>query len=65
MQFTSFVLFPNMKHLPTTYVVTQFHHTEWTETSCPSDSNGILSLLEDVNKTQRRSGNKPITVMCK
>ena len=50
---------------PTSFVVTQYQYTEWSEHSCPVNYENMLVLLEDLNKVQRSSGNKPITVMCK
>ena len=58
-------MFSSIQPLPNLFVVTQFHYTDWTEHSCPNNPTGILTMLEDLNKVQRNTGNKTITVMCK
>ena len=50
---------------PVSFVVTLYNFTEWREHSVPSAIPGVLTMLEDINKVQRTTGNKPITVICK
>ena len=58
-------MFSSVQPLAISFVVTQFHYTDWTEHSCPRNPDGVLTMIEDLNKVQHITGNKPITVMCK
>ena len=47
------------------FVVTQFHYEQWPEHDRPPNSAGLLNLVKSLNDAQRKTGNKPVTVMCK
>ena len=46
-------------------VVTQFHFTRWKAKEYPHHSASLLDLIQDVNRVQMNTSNKPIVVMCK
>ena len=46
-------------------VVTQFHFTRWKVKEFPQHSASLLDLIQDVNRVQMNTSNKPIVVMCK
>ena len=45
--------------------VTLFHFTQWKEKEHLRNNSSLLSLIEDVNRVQMNTNNKPIMVMCK
>ena len=45
--------------------VTQFQFTSWQEGKSPSRSTQLLDLLIQVQKIQRKTGNRTLTVHCK
>ena len=49
----------------TSFTVTQFQFTMWPEHETPPTISSIIELVDDVNVVQMRSGNGPMTVMCK
>ena len=51
--------------VPSPHPVTMFHFMCWPQYSIPQVTSTFLQLIEDVNRAQMSSGNKPITVMCK
>ncbi|XP_065904176.1 receptor-type tyrosine-protein phosphatase alpha-like [Dysidea avara] len=44
--------------------VTQFQYHGWIAHKPPSNSTGLISMLEEVQKVQRSTANKPIVVHC-
>ena len=46
-------------------VVTQFHFTRWKAKEYPHRSASLLDLIQDVNRVQMNTNNKPIVVICK
>ena len=46
-------------------MVTQFHYTTWPEHGHPTSTLPIIELMDMLTRVQMKSGNKPITVMCK
>ena len=52
-------------NLSPSFVVTQFHYTQWPENEAPNETASMLDMLEKVYKVQMNTGNKAITVMCK
>ena len=50
---------------PSSHPVTLFHYLRWPKHGIPRVTFALLQLIENVNKSQMSSGNKPITVMCK
>ena len=49
----------------TSFTVTQFHFMVWPERETPPITSSLIELVDNVNKVQMGSGNRPITVMCK
>jgi netrin-G3 ligand len=45
-------------------VVYQFHYTEWPRTGVPEQAEGLIDLIDQVNRKQHSAGNKPIVVHC-
>ena len=49
----------------TAFTVTQFHFLVWPEHETPPITSSIIELVDNVNRNQMRSGNRPMIVMCK
>ena len=49
----------------TAFTVTQFHFLAWPEIETPPITSFLIELVDNVNRNQMRSGNRPIIVMCK
>ena len=45
--------------------VTQFQFMVWPEHETPSLTSSLIELIDNVNKVQMGTGNKPMIVMCK
>ena len=45
-------------------LVTQFHFLQWPEGGCPDSATPVVELVNDLQRVQRQSGNRPITVHC-
>ena len=45
--------------------VTVFHYLSWSEDGRLEGKSTLVELIEQVNRKQMGSGNKPITVVCK
>ena len=45
--------------------VKHFQYTDWPEQSVPSSGSGIIDLIGQVQKWQRSSGDRPVTVHCR
>ena len=50
--------------VPDGIVITQFHHTKWSEKGETPVTSSILRLIDALIKTQISTGNQAITVMC-
>jgi len=48
-----------------THQVTQFHMHSWGPHKSPASNAGILAMIEEIQKVQRSTGNKPIVVHCR
>ena len=46
------------------FVITQFHHTEWSESGSPH-TGGLIEMMDLITKSQISTGNRPIAIMCK
>ena len=49
----------------TSFTVTQFHFLVWPEHETPPITSSLIDLVNNVNKVQMGSQNKPMVVMCK
>ena len=49
----------------TAFTVTQFHFLSWPEHEAPPITSSLIELINNVNKVQMGSGNRPMIVMCK
>ena len=49
----------------TSFNVTQFQFLVWPECETPPITSALLELVDNVNKVQMGSGNRPMIVMCK
>ena len=49
----------------TAVCVTQFQFLAWPENETPPNSSSLIELVENVNKVQMKSRNRPMIVMCK
>ena len=45
-------------------LVTQFHFLQWPDGGCPNSATPVVELVNDLQRVQRQSGNRPITVHC-
>ena len=45
-------------------LVTQLHFLKWPEGGCPDSATPVVELVNDLQRIQRQSGNRPITVHC-
>ena len=45
-------------------LVTQFHFLQWPQGGCPDSATPVVELVNDLQRVQRQSGNRPITVQC-
>ena len=44
--------------------MTQFHFLQWPDGGCPNSATPVVELVNDLQRVQRQSGNRPITVHC-
>jgi protein tyrosine phosphatase len=44
--------------------VVQFHVTDWPEDHCPESAQTLLMVIDELQRKQRQSGDKPTIVMC-
>ena len=51
--------------LKTAFTVTQFQFLVWKENEIPSIASHLIELVDNANKVQMGSGNRPMVVMCK
>ncbi|XP_011404665.2 PREDICTED: receptor-type tyrosine-protein phosphatase delta-like isoform X2 [Amphimedon queenslandica] len=49
---------------PETRVVHHFSFTSWPRSGAPSNGSGMIDLIDQVQKRQQQTGNKPILVHC-
>ena len=45
-------------------LVTQLHFLQWPQGGCPDSATPVVELVNDLQRVQRQSGNRPITVHC-
>ena len=55
----------NVAGVKTSFTVTQFHFMVWPEHETPPITSSLIELVDNVNKVQMGTGNRPIIVMCK
>ena len=48
-----------------TRVVYQYNYISWPRGSTPTDGAGLIDLIDQVNRKQQQTGNKPIVVHCR
>ncbi|XP_065904644.1 receptor-type tyrosine-protein phosphatase S-like isoform X2 [Dysidea avara] len=63
-EFTTGVFKVTDKKSNVTHQVTQFHMHSWGAHKSPASNAGILAMIEEIQKVQRGTGNKPIVVHC-
>ena len=51
--------------LKTAFTVTQFQFLVWKEDETPPITAHLIEMVDNVNKVQMGSGNRPMVVMCK
>ena len=51
--------------LKTAFIVTQFQFLVWKEDESPPIASHLVEMVDNVNKVQMGSGNRPMVVMCK
>jgi hypothetical protein len=51
--------------LRTAFTVTQFQFLVWKEDETPPITSHLIDMVDNVNKVQMGSGNRPMIVMCK
>ena len=51
--------------LKTAFIVTQFQFLVWKEDETPPITSHLIDMVDNVNKVQMGSGNRPMIVMCK
>ena len=49
----------------TSFTVTQFQFRVWSEQEAPPTTSSLIELIDNVNRAQMSSGNRPMIVMCK
>ena len=55
----------SLHRLKTAFTVTQFEFLVWPDREMPHITSSIIELVDNVNKVQMGSGNRPMIVMCK
>ena len=48
-----------------THQVTQFHYHSWGAHKSPTSAAGLITLIDEVQRVQRSTANKPIVVHCR
>ena len=48
-----------------THQVTQFHYHSWGAHKAPTSAAGLITLIDEVQRVQRSTANKPIVVHCR
>ena len=56
---------PSLAGLKTAFTVTQFQFLVWKEDETPPITSHLIDMVDNVNKVQMGSGNRPMIVMCK
>ena len=55
----------SLLNVKTAFTVTQFQFLVWPEHETPPITSSLIELVDNVNKVQMGSGNRPMIVMCK